>query len=399
MNHVLQINSAVPLTRVNFPDKHLYKYLHNLLDKNNVCVTDEERSKLMVPVSIICYSRKAVGESADKLLAIDNYCKDDTLFVCSKPKKSTPPKEYDISLLRQCLKIAIKDHQSSRNVMATYETNSHINHRVQKQIITNYETKQRNLAKLYFGPEDPGCDEDTGEIRDYKYVDKDFDLDNANAHYLRECLNQRKRNVFADRKDDYDKFREKVMKLEDNDEELSQELVTEFNDLVERWYYHMKSQNGKKYDPAKYQTQRSTDIKEECHHNPHCYYPYPKLQTKTNKGLRATISDMFVFFHDFTVFISLLNYDEYGEKGIFGKVVENSFYRGMHGLHKNFNLGLWYKFCSSDNEENRVENFDTLLIDPTETYQGPKLLMPAGWDKMVSSIKVLRKFIVYFQNN
>jgi hypothetical protein len=282
--------------------------------------------------------------------------------------------------------------------MATYETNSHINHRVQKQIITNYETKQRNLAKLYFGPEDPGWDKDTQGIVDYTYLDKDFDLDNANGHYLRECLNQRQRNVFADRKDDYDKFREKVTKLEDNDEEISPELVTEFYDLVEQWYYHMKS-NHAKTDPAKYQKIRSTDITDDYWHNAHCYYPYPKLQTKTNKGLRATISDMFVFFHDFTVFISLLNYDKYGEKGCFGKLVENSFFRGLHGLHKNFNLGLWYKFCSDANEENRVENFDTLLIDPTETYQGPKLLMPAGWDKMVSSIKVLSKFVIYFQNN
>ena len=388
MNYVLQINSSVSLTRENFPNDDLYNYIHELLDPDNEYNTDEMRKKIMVPVSIICYSRKAVGESADKLLYIDEFCEDNTPFVSSKFKnKSISTRQYDISLLRQCLKVALKDHQSSRNVMATYETNSHINHAVQKSVIENYEKRISHLSHLYFGDNIPDYDLKSFEVMDSKYVNKvDSIFDNANAHYARECLNQKQRDIYCDRKEDYDSFLEKVLLLEDDTEQCRTTHIEELRDIVHRWYYR-KEHNMERYLATREQENRNTLPPESYNvSRSHNHYPLPNTSPHTVKDLKETVIAMKPYFHNFSVFVSLLNGDENGRKGPLGKMIERSFDRYNHPLFKDFCLDEWYRFVCNDGDAHdcNIENFDKLLIDPSETYQGPKMLMPAGWNKIVS---------------
>ena len=390
MNYVFQINSSVKLTRTNFPNKCLYDYLHTLLDPEGEYVTDEMREMIMVPVSIICYSRKAVGESADRLVAIDNFCEDNTPFEASKDKKSKAGTKYDISLLRKCLKVALKDHQSSRNVMATYETDSHINHAVQKAIIDNYEKRISDLALLYFGNNIPDYELDTFEPKDCKYakqIDENTAFDNANAHYVRECLNMKQRNIYCDRKDDYDSFLNKVLLLENDSCACESCYVLELRELVFRWYYRRNHRLAQHLATSE-QKQRNTlppgNIQSS---SSHYHYPLPNLNPKTYKDLKEIVLSMKPFFYNFSVFVTLLETEERGLKGPLGKMIESSMFDGYnHVLFKRFKLDEWYRSrCYEDcNHENNVLKFDALLMDPTETYQGPKMMMPAGWNKIVS---------------
>lgn len=403
MNYVLQINSWVPLTRENFPQEDLYDYIHELLDPENEYDTDERRKSIAVPVSIICYSRKAVGESVDKLLCIDQFCEDRSPFEASKVKRSDSRATYDISLLRKCLKVALKDHQSSRNAMATYETDSHINHEVQKTIIENYEKRISKLSALYFGNDVPGYSKETFQSNDPHYgknVDESYTFDNANAHYIRECLNSKQRNIYADRKDDYDTFSEKVLQLENDTEPCDRSYLEELRRIVNRWYYR-KDHNMERQLAIWQQRDRTTypprNMKAPNSHN---YYPLPDLGPKTVKDLKKTVRSMKPYFYNFSIFITLLDGEEEYTKGAFGKMIEESFDWHNHPLFKNFCLDEWYRsICEDDSgvahERNIEDKFDCLLIDPTETYQGPKLLLPAGWNKMVSHVCLIPFFLLH----
>ena len=410
MNYVLQINSSVELSRSNFPNEELYNYLHELLDPDGNYETDEMRSAMLrVPVSIICYSRKAVGESADKLLCIDYYCEsNDSVFVPSSRGKSPSVKSYDISLLRRILKIPIKDNRSSRNVMATYETDAHINHSIQKVIIENYEKKISNLALLYFGSNLP--DYDLEEFEPYLGRNESIcigTLHNANGHFLRECLSQKHRNIFADKKNDYDLLNDKVLALKNDTDPCPQDLIDELKEIVDRWYIRYprnKFSLPRKTAPENDQKNRNTypphsEISSFYKHKSN-RYPLPDLSPKTIEDLKKVLETMVPFFYDFNVFISLPGTEEYGLKGPFGKLVEIMFDEYNRPLFKNFKLDEWYRYVSEGRElEDNIEKLDGLLIDPTETYQGPKLMMPAGWNKIVSNFPSVLNSIYYKLSN
>ena len=120
----------------------------------------------------------------------------------------------------------------------------------------------------------------------------------------------------------------------------------------------------------------------------HHRYPVPNMAPNTIKELKDILVAMRPYFYNFSVFVSLLNSDEDG-RGPLGKIIERSFDRYNFPLFKSFSLDEWYRsLCNGPSSDvahdGNIENFDRLLIDPVETYQGPKLLMPAGWNKIVS---------------
>ena len=134
MNNVLQINISVPLDAKFFPDQRLYNYIWKILDPEQKYETPESRKKeLMVPISVICYSRKVVGQATEKLLDLDQFGKD-----CSLVTGSDGEVKYDVSVLRSTLRLCFLDVRSSRNVQAMYETSSYINHKVQEDAILKY---------------------------------------------------------------------------------------------------------------------------------------------------------------------------------------------------------------------------------------------------------------------
>ena len=184
MNVVLQINSFVPLSRKYFSKKKIYDYVWRLIDPEGKHSNDLMREQLRVPLSIICYSRKVIGESSSTLLNIQNYAKQSNLLevtpVCPAEEEisSTVREEsnqdgnhnherrkrrkvrklssailnvYNVSVLRKCLGTVIMDNASTRNYLLSVESDAHINHRILGEVKKNYENRQKVLAFKMFG--------------------------------------------------------------------------------------------------------------------------------------------------------------------------------------------------------------------------------------------------------
>ena len=365
MNVVLQINSFVFLNRNNFKDEKLYNYIWKILDPDCQCMDDTSRSLLKVPVSIICYSRMVVAESSATLLAIHRYWARRELFVAKVSRKSKskqnpmqPPSNstlsVDISLLRQCIGVVLSDCSSKRNFMETYERDGHINHSIQATIMEEYNHRQRDLFHKMFGqsqfPEDH--------------------LNGFNNLYLKTVLNNDHYNLFVERLQEYYDLCLEVSRVHEEKgdrQRVPTSLMSDVKVLIRRWYLHDNILMSRK----EYSKLKCPTFDEE-------------LFMKDLKHLLE--KEMSPYFHNVDIFLSLL---EKGSKEELGcHLLECTNYR-RHDSLRCFDVSVWNENCHKENDyKDIVRMLMARLIDPTETYQGPRLLLPPSWNKMVSSVVV-----------
>jgi hypothetical protein len=368
MNNVLQINTSVSLNRINFPDPKLYDYVWKMLDKEGIYTTDALREELRVPISIICYSRKVVGQSTEKLLDLDAFATDDTPVTGSDGNS-----KYNIQLLRNVLRKSFLDTRSSRDVQAMYETNSYINHQVQDDLLRDFSSHRSNLNKFLL--------EDNGE-----------NWDDFNAYYLKNGIKCDKQlNLFADRKDEYDELCRMVNDIPDSNVYVQLDIIREFRSLVSRWYPWLDDYQGRKGNEinyAKFQKERR-QFQDRDHHR---YYPRPSISNDevhslTKSELQSRLSEMKNFFYNVEVFLSitqdskkcLLALDLADSKS-YGPLTEDE-----EPFNKSeYDVDRWYEACQHWDMDKRIENLRGSVLDCSETFQGPKLQFPAGWDKTVS---------------
>ena len=382
MNVVLQVNSFVQLTRTNFPEKKLYNYVWKLLDPKGKHSSDESRCKLKVPLSIICYSRKVVGESASTLLAISGYStKTDPIVIrrestskrMSKRRKTSCQKSdltsisYDVSLLRQCLSIALLDNQSSRNYLETLERDGHINPKIQEMLLQNYANRQSVLAYKLSSSHTSTSNE--------TLTQKQHLWSNFNVFYARSALNDAAFNLFLDRLQDYyDLCHEVTTRYPKNTKQVtsvSNYLRRKYLCLVHRWFLH----------PS--QTKNSDHA-----------FKAPSLRQDTtfSQFEEIVLNKLHNFFHDICVFLQLLNS---GEKVGLASCLKQSRCRKTIDIQRCFDHDTWFEHCTSNNLEERSRNVKSKILDPEETYQGPKMLLPPAWNKLVSYTMCTQVYFVF----
>jgi len=369
MNNVLQINVSVPLDSKNFPDERLYNYIWKVLDPEGLFKTQEQRMSLMVPISVICYSRKVVGQSTEKLLELDNFADDESL-VTGKDGST----KYNISLLRKTLKKCFTDEQSSRNVQAMYETSSYINHEVQQDLVSSFNSHRTNLHEHLF--------ENSAH----------HDRTNFNIYYLKNGYKAKNdwANLFADRKEDYDEFVTSIECIPEKNIFIDSCFVREFRNLVDRWYPILESYVGQRGTAIPYDKIQS-DRRYNRDRDLHKYYPRPSIpaeekDTMTKSMMLTKLKEMKDFFYNVEIFMSIadgskkallaLDLNESGTHICMDEEDEYSYSTA-------FDIDAWYKYCQHDLFEKRVDKLRASVIDAEETFQGPRLQYPAGWQKMV----------------
>ena len=385
MNNVLQVNVSVPLNRTNFSDNRLYNYILRVLDPEGNLKTEKQQASLMVPISVICYSRKVVGQSTEKLLLLDNFAEDESL-VTGKDGLTN----YNVSHLRKILRDCFTDERSSRNVQAMYETSAYINHQVQDDLLCKYNKNRTNL-----------------QLHLFEDIEPSNDRTNFNIYYLKHGLkNDLWTNLFADRKEDYDLLVQSVESIPDNSDNLfvDRNIILEFRDLVKRWYPILDDYLGQKGDDIPYDSIQRRK-RSDPHLDYHKYYAIPRIpkdeeDTTTRTMLLNRLEDMKEFFHSIEIFLSIVDgskksilaldlKDSGADIGDTGEELE---------IPITFDINFWYKHCQRDLFEQRLPKLRTSVIDCQETFQGPKLQYPAGWQKMVCahciSLLHLRSHIV-----
>ena len=142
MNAVLQINVWIPLDKQLINNDKLFNFLSRSLLIKDVHKKGNVISNTRVPISIICYGRRVVGQTCDMYYHLRELSLTNRFLF-----------GQEVTLIYNILSRIILDVHSSRFLINSIETSEHINGKVVMQAIDDFNKRQNEL--MLFLEENP----------------------------------------------------------------------------------------------------------------------------------------------------------------------------------------------------------------------------------------------------